>query len=195
MDFQTWSKNYLSDLKKYLDQLEIGQIEQAADLLWEAYNQKKMVYIAGNGGSSATATHMACDLSKTVRGHKGDAAWPGFKVISLSDNSSLVSAWSNDTSYEIAYGEILSNLGNSGDLLIAISSSGNSANILYAVSVAKKLGLKTIGISGFGGGKLAQAVDVSISTDSSGYGPVEDLQLIVNHMLVFYFYQKLSQKP
>ncbi|MCL4390438.1 MAG: SIS domain-containing protein [Patescibacteria group bacterium] len=186
-------KDYIANLKIYLDKINLAKLESAAKLLAGTYQKRSTVFVVGNGGSAATASHIACDLAKTVRGHKGDSPWLSFKVITLTDNVPLITAWSNDVGYESAYSGQLEALGEKGDLLIAISSSGNSQNILNCVKAARKMGIKTIGISGFGGGKLKKICDLSLTTDAAAYGPVEDIQLIINHMLTDYFLKTLSQ--
>ena len=189
---KSWSKKYIKTLKKLLDQIDGSVVENAVGILHAAYEQGKRVYIIGNGGSASTATHMASDLSKTVMGKRKNSRIRGFKATALSDNPSLVTAWGNDTGFENIYSEQLNNLGEGGDVLVAISSSGNSQDIVKAVKVAKKLGIKTISISGYGGGKISKMSDVAFVTNHHEYGPVEDIQLIVNHILTFYFQEKFK---
>ena len=136
---------------------------------------------------------MMNDLNKGTLGHKGDASWKRFKVIALTDNVSLMTAWANDTDYNTVFSEPLKNLANRGDVLIAISASGNSPNIITAVDVAKILGVKVLGLGGFTGGKLAQLADVCVVVPSNEYGPVEDVHMIIDHILVGYLYAKLKE--
>ncbi len=187
MTLASFTKDYVERLKSELDGLNLKALSKAAALLLKAHRNKKTIFIIGNGGSASTATHMAADLAKTVRGHQANFPWKGFRTVSLTDNTSLLTAWANDTGFENSFAGPLENLAFPGDLLIAISSSGNSLNILKAVKLARKLKLKTIGISGFGGGKLKNLVDVAIISKEKSYGPVEDLQLITNHLLTNYF--------
>lgn len=179
--------DYLNNLKDHLDKLDRAKIQAVAELLLAAYKRRATVYVIGNGGSAATASHLASDLAKTVRGHKGDSSYLGFRSIALSDNVPLITAWANDVGFETVYSGQLENLGEPGDILIAISSSGNSPNILAGVKTAKKLKMKAIGIAGFGGGKLAGVSDLAIVTSASQYGPVEDIQMILVHLLTAYF--------
>lgn len=193
-DIKNWSKNYIENLKNLLDEMNLDNVKGAAELLLDAYQKNKRIFIVGNGGSASTASHMVCDFSKSVRGHSGDAKWAGFKAIALTDNVPAITAWSNDKSYEEAYAQQLGNLASEGDLLIAISSSGSSKNILKCVGVAKKLNMKVIGIAGFYGGRLAKVVDVALVVNSKEYGPAEDVQLILNHIFTDFFYQKFKDE-
>ncbi len=114
------------------------------------------------------------------------------RVISLADNMALLSAWANDASYDVVFKEQLENLLEPGDVVLAISASGNSPNVLRAMEYARKCGAVTIGFAGFGGGKLKQLVDIDISVSSNNYGQVEDLHLTLNHIVSQYLKQKLS---
>src|SRR3989338_944580 len=181
--FQNSSKLYLTNLQKLLSEIELKKLEQATKLLTQAYKKNKKIFIIGNGGSASTASHMATDLAKTVRGHKLNDRVKGFKTISLTDNTAFITALANDTNYENVYSEQIKTLGEKGDILIAISSSGNSPNIIKATSQAQKMGLKVITIAGFGGGLHGKMGNVNIITHHNEYGPVEDIQLIINHIL------------
>lgn len=192
INLQNSSKSYIARLQKLLSEIELEKLEQAAKLLTQAYEKNKKVLIIGNGGSAATASHMATDLSKTVRGHKLSDKIKGFRAISLTDSSANITALSNDTGYENVYSEQIKTQGEKEDILIAISSSGNSPNIIKATALAQKMGLKVITITGFGGGKLGKMGDTNIITHHNEYGPVEDIQLIINHILTSYFAEKLS---
>ena len=194
MDVGQWTDQYIQNLKLLLDTLDKQALSQAVSILEQARSEAKTIYVVGNGGSASTATHIACDFSKTVIGHKGDASWKPFKCVSLTDNASLITAWSNDVDFQQAYAQQLENLGSEGDVLIAISSSGSSKNIMNCIGVAKSKKIHVIGIAGFNGGQMKDVVDVCLSTDSQEYGPIEDIQMIMNHLMVFYFYQKFSSE-
>jgi D-sedoheptulose 7-phosphate isomerase len=187
-----FAQDYITDLKSVLDRLPLGQLDRIVAALEAAHAAGKQIFIIGNGGSAATASHMMNDLNKGTLGHKGDAPWKRFKVISLTDNVSLMTAWANDTDYNHVFSEPLQNLANRGDVLIAISASGNSPNIIAAVEAAKQIGLTVLGLGGFTGGKLAQLADVSFVVPSNGYGPVEDVHMILDHIITGYLYAKLS---
>jgi len=187
-----YAKEYLQDLKNVLDRLPLAELDKIAAAIESAHAAGKQIFVIGNGGSAATASHMMNDLNKGTLGHKGDATWKRFKVIALTDNVSLMTAWANDTNFNAVFSEPLKNLANRGDVLIAISASGNSPNIVAAVEVAKQLGLIVLGLGGFTGGKLAQLADVCFVVPSNGYGPVEDVHMILDHILTGYLYEKLK---
>lgn len=188
-----FAKDYLADLKGVLDRLPLEPFDKILAVIEEAHAAGKQIFVIGNGGSAATASHMMNDLNKGTLGHKGDATWKRFKVIALTDNVSLMTAWGNDTDYNHIFSEPLKNLGNRGDVLICISASGNSPNIIAAIEAAKQIGIKVVGLGGFGGGKMAQLADVCLLVPSNGYGPVEDVHMIVDHILTGYLYEKLKQ--
>src|SRR3990167_5777576 len=121
-DVKEWSKIYVKNLQGLLNNFDHEAIEKIAAILWETYQKEKRIFVVGNGGSASTASHIACDFSKTPRGHKGDLPNLGFKVVSLTDNVPLITAWSNDKDYLYSYSEQLKSLGSKGDVLIAISS-------------------------------------------------------------------------
>jgi D-sedoheptulose 7-phosphate isomerase len=189
-----FAKDYLTDLKNVLDRLPLAELDKIVAAIESAHAAGRQIFVIGNGGSAATASHMMNDLNKGTLGHKGDATWKRFKVIALTDNVSLMTAWANDTNFNTVFSEPLKNLANRGDVLIAISASGNSPNIIAAVEVAKQLGLTVLGLGGFTGGKLAQRADVCFVVPSSGYGPVEDVHMILDHILTGYLYEKLKRK-
>ena len=187
-----FAKTYLQDLKRVLDTLPLDKLDAIVAVIESAHAAGKQIFVIGNGGSAATASHMMNDLNKGTLGHKGDAPWKRFKVIALTDNVSLMTAWANDTDYNTVFSEPLKNLANRGDALIAISASGNSPNIIAAVEAAKKLGMTVLGLGGFTGGKLAKMADVCFVVPSDGYGPVEDVHMILDHIITGYLYEKLK---
>jgi len=187
-----FAKTYVQDLKSVLDKLPFDKLDGIVAAIESAHEAGKQIFIIGNGGSAATASHMMNDLCKGTVGHKGDAPWKRFRVIALTDNVPLMTAWANDTDYNHIFSEPLKNLAQRGDVLVAISASGNSPNIIAAVEAAKQLGVQVIGLTGFGGGKLAKMADVSFDVPSDGYGPVEDVHMILDHILTGYLYEKLK---
>jgi D-sedoheptulose 7-phosphate isomerase len=188
-----FAKDYIKGLKDVLDRIPLGPVDEIIQAIELAQNNRQQVFVIGNGGSAATASHMMNDLCKGTLGHKGDAPWPRLRVIALTDNVSLMTAWANDTDYNHIFSEPLKNLAQHGDLLIAISASGNSPNIIAAVEAAKQIGVKVIGLAGFGGGKLAKLADISFVVPSDGYGPVEDVHMILDHIITGYLYEKLKE--
>jgi len=188
-----FAKDYVGSLKGVLDRLPWEAVDQVLQAVEEVYRRRGQVFVIGNGGSAATASHMMNDLCKGTLGHKGDAPWPRFRVIALTDNVSLMTAWANDTDYNHVFSEPLKNLAQRGDVLIAISASGNSPNIIAAAEAATQIGVKVIGLTGFGGGRLAKMADVSFVVPSNEYGPVEDVHMILDHIITGYLYQTLER--
>jgi D-sedoheptulose 7-phosphate isomerase len=191
---QEFYNRYKDQLVGYLDALDREAFAAVVDLIWRTYQGGKTIFVFGNGGSAATASHFASDLSKGPLGHKGDRLVDRFRVIALTDNVSIITAWANDTGYENVFSEPLKNLAKKGDLAIAISASGNSPNVLKAVEVAKAIGVKTIGFCGFDGGKLAKIADVAlvVETERGEYEVVEDVHDTLHHMITQYFTERLA---
>ena len=176
-------RNYLEDLRAALDALDLEQVQAARQLIGAARDQGRQVFLCGNGGSAATASHMANDLGKGASYGRDSR----FRVIALTDNVSWMTALANDINYEAIFAEQLRNLGQAGDVLVAISGSGNSQNVLNAVEIAREKGMKTIGWTGFDGGKLAALADLAIVAGSHHMGRVEDVHTILMHLVCYYF--------
>ncbi len=172
-------RKYISEVSATLGKLPMDNIAQVVALLEEARRKEKKVFIFGNGGSAATASHFAADLSKGAISH----GKPRIKAFALTDNVALFSAWANDTDYENVFAEQLENLVEPGDIVIGISGSGNSANVLKGIRVAKAKGATTIGFIGFAGGKLVELVDTSIIVPSNVMEHIEDVHLLLEHVI------------
>jgi D-sedoheptulose 7-phosphate isomerase len=171
--------DYVTGLTRTLDKLPWDRVERVLDVLDEARLAGQQVFVFGNGGSASTATHMAADLSKNT-------AMPGtprLRTLSLNDNMALFSALGNDLGYESVFAEQLRTLLRVGDVVIAISASGNSPNVLKAIDVATEVGATTVGLSGYAGGKLAKMVDISIVAENDVIEQVEDIHLILEHII------------
>lgn|SRR3989344_3185437 len=177
-------KNYLVELKRCLDSLDVTKIEEVIDILMTAYQKKKKIFILGNGGGASTASHMACDLGKGTLQRVYDNTEERLRVISLTDNAALMTALANDLSFDDVFVQQLRNLVDKNDVVIALSGSGNSPNVVKALQYAKESGAKTIGFLGFKtGGKAGKMVDCAVIVDSNHYGPIEDIQLVLDHIL------------
>ncbi len=160
------------------------------ELLYRAYRDGKHVFTLGNGGSASTASHMAADLAKNTI----EQNMRRFRILSLNDNASLLTALANDLGYENVFSEQLKNLIRAGDLLIVISGSGNSPNVVAAIEYARERSAEVAAIVGFGGGRAAELADLAIVVHSDHYGIVEDLHLVINHILVDHFKERLSDE-
>ena len=185
MEVKVFVKDYLTRLKKLLDDVDSGVIANIISALEKTLENKSRIYIIGNGGSSATASHMVNDLGAGLRRRN----IKNFDVISLGDNSPVVTAIANDIGYEnIFYMQMLGLL-SADDIVIAISCSGNSPNIVKAVDYAKELGCKIIGVTGFEGGHLKKVSDINFHVDAPAgeYGLVEDVHMILDHIIYSYY--------
>jgi len=177
-------QKYLDEVGRILQNLPRAEIARAIGILTQARAEGRRIFVMGNGGSAAMASHFVCDLGKgTVQ--EGEAR---FKIMSLNDNVPLLTAYANDFGYETVFAEPLASLAEPGDVAIAISSSGNSTNVLRAIDAARKRGLTTIGITGFAGGKLKEKVDVCVivpadSRHPDGMQHAEDGQWVVLHAI------------
>lgn len=176
----------ISDINSYFDclsntiaKLPFESIDRVTDILVRAYNDGRMIYLFGNGGSAALASHFACDLGKgTVNG-----TGKRFRVLALTDSVPLITAWANDANYEDIFAEQLANFTKPDDVAFAISGSGNSPNVLRGLRTAKELGATTVGLTGFAGGKLQELCDVCVIVPSDNMQVIEDLHLCVAHAL------------
>ena len=171
---------YLSMLQQTMDQLPKQLIADVIDVLQQARLRDNQVFIMGNGGSASTASHFAGDLAKNTR-RKG---FPHFRVIGLTDNMAIFSAYANDDGYENVFSEQLTNWIRPGDVVIAISASGNSMNVINAMREAQKHNAITIGFTGFDGGQLGQMVNINVHVKSNIIEHVEDIHLMVEHIIV-----------
>ena len=182
---------YFGELKALLDEIPLERIEAIGATLYSAYRHDKQVFLVGNGGSASTASHMACDLAKnTLSGNR-----PRFRVMSLTDNVALMSALANDVGYEHVFKEQLVNLIRTGDVLIVLSGSGNSPNVLEAMRYARKRSATVIAFLGFEGGSAAALADHVIVAPTDNYGLIEDVHMILAHALTSYFRSRLEEEP
>jgi D-sedoheptulose 7-phosphate isomerase len=184
------AKQYLERVCEEIGRLDVAQVETLSDLIEQCYHAGKFVFIVGNGGSGANASHLCEDLAKCTL-HDLDNQ-KRLKVLSLTDNAAWIMAIANDINYEGIFVEQLKNLASSGDLVLAISGSGNSPNILKAVDWANKNGLVTVGITGFGGGKLKRLAQHSLHAPIDDMGIAESLHLVVFHWLIDDLYRRFS---
>jgi len=170
---------YLTEMQSTLSNLPIDGIERIVNALRSARAQKKTVFLFGNGGSAATASHLACDLTKGTNAN----GRPRLRVIALTDNVPLISAWANDSSYEDIFAQQLQQQVESGDIAIGISGSGRSPNVLNALKVARAAGAITIGLTGLDGGDLKNLVDLCIVVPDNSIDQVEDVHLMLGHII------------
>jgi len=172
-------RSHLTSVGDCIRCLPIEHIERVAEALRKRSLNNKRVFVAGNGGSAATASHMANDLMKTASFGTGNM----LKVLALTDCVPLLTAFANDDGYENVFAKQLTALADAGDMLILISASGNSKNLLLAADVAHKKGVEIVSFLGMGGGKLLEESDLAVVVASQDYGAIEDIHLIINHAL------------
>ena len=176
----SFSESYLSELKDLLNIFPHEQLERIVECLLGAYENGRSIFVMGNGGSGATASHFACDINKGTC----LALEKKFKVICLNDNIPTMLALSNDLSYEDIFVEQMKNFFQPGDIVMGISGSGNSENVLRAIKYALQNGGITIGFCGFDGGELGRLVDIPLVVESNDMQKIEDVHMIIVHMLM-----------
>jgi len=179
---QPFLKTYLQELNQTLEQIRPEEFEAFVDELHGALRRGSFIFICGNGGSGATASHFAADLNKGVSYGRSRR----FKVVSLNDNIPTITAYANDVSYEDVFVEQLKNFLSPDDLVIAISGSGNSRNVIKAVDYANANGGRTFGICGYGGGELKRACGKSLSLEIMDMQKVEDAHVVMIHCVMQY---------
>jgi D-sedoheptulose 7-phosphate isomerase len=182
-------QNYLADLKVLIDQVYEEQVNNLADALLKAWQEDRHVLLMGNGGSAASASHIVNDLQKCIQCDSGKP----LKALCLSDNTSLILAWGNDTKFDNIYAPQVECWARPDDLVIGISGSGNSPNVLNAIDTANRLGAFTWGLAGFDGGQLAGMAQKCIIIRSSNMQRIEDMHMILLHMVFSQLREKVRK--
>ena len=182
-NIENFSASYIDYLKQILDSINLIEIRDFVETLLDARNRDAMVFFIGNGGSAATASHFANDIAFGTREYEKP-----FRVMSLTDNVPVLTAVGNDDGYEEIFVKQLQVYGKTGDVLVAISASGNSQNLVRAFEYASLAKIKTVAITAFDGGKIKIIADqgIHIPTGQKEYGPAEDLHLIIDHLVGAY---------
>jgi len=183
LSINDYSRSYIDYLSSVLNNISLTDIKKFIEVLLEARERESSIFFIGNGGSAATASHFANDIAIGTRTYKKP-----FRAISLCDNQAVITAIANDDGYEKIFSQQLQVLLKKQDVVIAISASGNSPNLLDAISTAKKMNAITVGISAFDGGKMKEMVDVSlhVPTEKGEYGPAEDAHMVLDHLVSNY---------
>ena len=191
-------RNYVEELKEVLDRLPLGEVKRLTDALYQAYEDDRMVFIFGNGGSAALASHMACDLGKGTHSPQPSGAFldgvKRLKVFSVTDNVPMITAWANDQGFEDIFAEQIGNFIGPGDVAFAISGSGNSPNVLKALRLARAKGAVTLGLTGMGGGRMKALLDHGVVVPSHSMQQVEDAHLVLAHMIFLSFRQRVARQ-
>lgn len=192
-NFAEFSSNYFNYLKKIFQNIDSNSINKIENDFNQLRLRKKTIFVIGNGGAAATAITMANDLGFDIL--KKTNTKKTFKISSLNDNNSVITAIANDTGYENIFINQLKIHYQKGDALVILSASGNSPNLIKAAKWVRDQKGKVIGILGFSGGKVKKYCNtlIHIKTNNGEYGPVEDLQLIFNHLLAHWFQNKIKR--
>ena len=190
MDYREQIREYVELEKGVLSRLDVDAINDALNLILQTYEKKKTIYIFGNGGSSATASHYQNDFNKGI----SEYVEKKFCFQCLNDNMATVMAIANDIGFEEVFRFQLINRLEEGDLVIAISGSGNSENVIRAVEFAKGQGNLVIGMTGYQGGRLKELADISLHADVNSMQVTEDIHMIFDHMIMSIFYGSLCGK-
>jgi len=178
--FRDQIDSYFTRLKQALDNVDRSEVDALINVLLDAYERDATIFVCGNGGSASTASHMACDLNKGVSyGHE-----KRLKVHALTDNVATILAYANDVSYDDIFVEQLRNFLRDGDVVLGISGSGNSRNVLRAIELANERGNTTVGITGYDGGKLKRQASLSVNVAVHDMQVCEDVHLVLNHLIM-----------
>jgi D-sedoheptulose 7-phosphate isomerase len=185
----TASECYFRNHFGILQQLPHEAIDAVTDALWEAYQQDRTLFVFGNGGSAALASHSACDFGKgtVINGNRR------FRVMSLTDNVPLMTAWANDQRYEDVFAEQLRPFVQPNDVIFAISGSGNSTNVLNGLQVARDSGARTVGLTGFQGGRMKLLCDLCVVIPSNSMQLIEDFHVSVTHAIFLALRQRIVE--
>jgi D-sedoheptulose 7-phosphate isomerase len=185
---------FLDRVARELGRIDPAEVRALADAIYRCYEERRFVFLIGNGGSGSSASHFCEDLGKSTlrrEDHDNDAK-KRLRILSLTDNTPYILAWANDEGFERVFVEQLKNLASAGDLLIAISGSGNSPNVLRAVEWANRHDLRTFGCTGFGGGKLRTVAQQGLHVPLDDMGIVESIHLTAFHWVVDNLHARIS---
>jgi D-sedoheptulose 7-phosphate isomerase len=174
---------YKTDVLKAIETIDLDRVGQAIDILIRARDEGRRIFVCGNGGSASTASHFVCDMVKGASFNRDKR----FRIMALTDSLPTITAYCNDVGYECVFVEQLKNFAEPGDVVMAISGSGNSPNVLRAVEYGASIGCRTIALSGRNGGKLGPLAEINIQASHPHMGRIEDVHLIVTHMICYYF--------
>jgi D-sedoheptulose 7-phosphate isomerase len=174
---------YKADLQRAIESVDLAKVSRAIEILARARDEGRHIFVCGNGGSASTASHFVCDMVKGASFNRAAR----FRIMALTDSLPTITAYSNDVGYECVFVEQLKNFAQPGDVLMAISGSGNSPNVLRAVEYANSAGCRTIALTGRDGGRLGPLAQLNIQVSNPHMGRIEDAHMIVTHMICYYF--------
>ncbi len=182
----SYPREYLERLRATLDGLDLDKVEQATEWFREARERGRTIFVCGNGGSAATASHFVTDVLKGASYGRQER----FRIVALTDSAATLTAYANDESYECVFAEQLKNLAQPGDLIMALSGSGNSANVVAAIEYANAAGCRTLVLTGRDGGRLAQAAQLVLHVAEPHMGRIEDAHMVMCHMICYRFMEE-----
>ncbi len=180
---------YKADVLQAIETIDLEKVGQAIEILVQARDQDRRIFVCGNGGSASTASHFVCDMVKGASFRRDKR----FRIMALTDSLPTITAYANDVSYDCVFVEQLKNFAEPGDVVMAISGSGNSPNVLQAIEYANSIGCRTIALSGRNGGKLGPLAQLNLQASHPHMGRIEDVHMIVMHMICYYFMD--AEKP
>lgn len=182
---------YRTETLKAIGGIDTGQVQRAIDILTAARDQGRRIFVCGNGGSASAASHFATDMVKGASFGREKR----FRILALTDSLPTLTAYSNDVSYECVFAEQMKNFAEPGDVVIAISGSGNSPNVVCALEYANSIGCQTIALTGRDGGRLAPLAQVKIHVPHAHMGRIEDAHLVALHMIAYHFMEQECSHP
>jgi D-sedoheptulose 7-phosphate isomerase len=183
------AKDYLLAVQGVLARLDHAIVDRMVDVIWRGYEQGRTLFLFGNGGSAALASHFACDIGKgTIAGKRRR-----LKTVALTDNVTLITAWANDKAYDAIFAEQLESLTDKGDIVLAISGSGNSPNVIRGLEAARRLGAETLVLTGFEGGRAKALADLCLVVPSDSMQLIEDAHLCATHAIFLAIRQRMMQ--
>lgn len=179
----SFSETYRDSVRSVLDLIDTALVDRVIEVFREARDHGRHIFVCGNGGSAATASHFACDIVKGAS-YQRDAR---FKIMALTDQLPTITAYSNDVGYDCIFAEQLKNFAQRGDVVMALSGSGNSPNVVNAIEYANSIGCQTIALTGRDRGRLGPLAKINIHIAEPHMGRIEDAHMIVCHMICYYF--------
>jgi len=184
---------YKADLLRSIETIDLEKVRQVIDILSRARAEGRQIFVCGNGGSASTASHFVCDMVKGASFGRPRR----FRIMALTDSLPTLTAYSNDVSYDCVFAEQLKNFARPGDVVMAISGSGNSPNVLRAVEYGNSIGCQTIALTGRDGGKLGRLAQLNIQVSNPHMGRIEDGHMVAMHMIAYYFMdtEPLAEPP
>ncbi len=178
-----FTQSYRSRVLDAISSVDLEKVEEAIAWFGDARDRNRHIFICGNGGSASTASHFSCDMVKGASFERERR----FRILALTDSLPTLTAYSNDVCYECVFEEQLRNFAQQGDIVMAISASGNSPNVLRAIEYGNSIGCKTIALTGRDGGKLGMLAQLNLQVRAEHMGRIEDAHLVICHMIAYHF--------